>query len=183
MAQKYKCNRCGSIFSADGQGDVRCPQCGSEDIVVVNDGTSSKKIIIAVLIFIILAAGGLVAYKLYSDQDNTDSSETPRTTPTAVVEFTEMAVNMPPTLNSDSTAYNFSVYAMLSEQVDEQIGYAITLDDGSTRTSKDGSFKDIPPSKSTNYAVRAYVNGRNDIKESSITVGGFNPIEKMKKKE
>lgn len=174
MAQKYKCNRCGSIFSAEGQGDVRCPQCGTEDIVVVTDGNSNKKIIIAVLIFIILAAAGIVGYTMLTKVD--DSKQPIPPVPDPVVEFVEMDVNIPPIINSDSTAYNFSVYALLSEYIDEPIKYSIKLDDGSTMTSKDGAFQNVPASASTDYTVRAFVEGRNDIDETSMKVDGFYPI-------
>lgn len=176
MAQKYKCNRCGSIFSADGQGDVRCPQCGTEDIVVVTDGSSNKKIIIAVLIFIILAAGGLVAYKLLSDNDAATGSPEPKDLNN--VEFTDMGESMPVTIDTDSASYTFKVFAILSEQISEPVYYSISLADGTVKTSNDGLFRNVPPSREYTYIVRANVKGRDDIKEATLEVTGFYPIEK-----
>ncbi len=175
MAQKYKCNRCGSIFSADGQGDVRCPQCGTEDIVVVTDGSSNKKIIIAVLIFIILAAGGLVAYKLLSD--NGTKTDEPKIALNNV-EFTDMGESMPVTIDTDSASYTFKVFAILSEQISEPVYYSISLADGTVKTSNDGLFRNVPPSREYTYIVRANVKGRDDIKEATLEVTGFYPIEK-----
>jgi len=144
--------------------------------VVVNDGSSSKKIIIAALIFIILAAGGLVAYKLLSDNGTTPDS--PKLPVLNNVEFTDMGESMPVTIDTDSASYTFKVFAILSEQISEPVYYSISLADGTVKTSNDGLFRNVPPSREYTYIVRANVKGRDDIKEASLEVTGFYPIEK-----
>jgi len=191
MIRKFKCKDCGTSFSSEENGQVRCPNCGSDNVDYDKMHIPYKYIGIAIcIVLMMLLLSKINGPTPPNPDDNNDNDTTvvddPKKKKTEQ-EIEDLGIKIPPTIKGvenlevdDSGNYNFLV------KIDHapESNYCVVITDKVTNEviakSENGVFTNVPYSKNDGKYDACIVNSSSDSPLSEKTeITGFVKIESI----
>lgn len=204
MIRKFECKDCGSKFSLEEDEQVKCPQCGSDNVDYASIHVPYKSIGIAICVVLAVILLLMVDYSsIFSSFFSSDKEEVEKndSIPSSSIdesvtqeelnrEIQDLGITVPPTIKGidkmeldDDGNYNVVVKI---EHAPEK-GYSVQISDIKTNKvvakSDNGVFKGVPSSKNDGKYFAQIVNAStNEALSEQTEITGFVEIKSISKK-
>lgn len=193
MERKFECKDCGHIFTSDDNSEVRCPQCGSDNVDYSHIHFPYKYFGYAICFLIAIYALLNIDYGSLFSRDDIAQGEADTIVADIINpsidslkrELEDLGIKIPPTIKgidkielNDDGSYNVNIRIDNPPEKD----YVIVLTDVKTNQvvakSKDGRFTDVPFSPNEGkYDAQIVSASTNEVLSEKTEITGFAKVE------